>query len=140
MGKRRHSALYYSIKEHYDRSKWEDRNKFVKVTKPQAAQEQRQADKSQGWIKDVHSDFTSPILRHFAGDHEWSLNEAYRYGGAQWSEEKKKQFGHDTSNIKLTTHKINYEKGAKSPDKWLPSQGIAAVSYTHLPLPTTPSV
>ena len=25
----------------------------------------------------------------------------------------------------MTTHKTNYAKGAKSPDKWLPPQGIA---------------
>jgi hypothetical protein len=122
----RKSALYRSIKEHYDRKgNWENRREFVNVTKPQAARLNRQRNKSQGWIQDVHSSFTSPILRHFAGDHEWSIHEAFRFGGAQWSKEKKHSYAHDPEVVEMTTHKTNYAKGAKSPDKWLPPQGIA---------------
>ena len=122
----RKSALYRSIKEHYDRKgNWENRREFVNVTKPQAARLNRQRNKSQGWIKDVHSSFTSPILRHFAGDHETAIHEAFRYGGHNWPTSLKNQYAHDPEVVEMTTHKTNYAKGAKSPDKWLPPQGIA---------------
>ena len=120
----RRSTLYRSIQAHYNRKKWENREEFVQKTKPEAAQAQRLADKSGGWIKDVHSDFKSPFIGHFQADHEWALHEAFRFGGAQWPNKKKREFGHDISNIKLTRPATNIGKSAKPVDKWLPPENI----------------
>lgn len=120
----RKSALYRSIQAHYNRKKWEKRQKFVTETKPEAAKAQRMADKSGGWIQDPHSSFKSPFIGHFHGDHEYALHEAFRFGGAQWSNKKKREFGHDISNIKLTRPATNIKKSAKPVDEWLPAQNI----------------
>ena len=124
MGKPRHSDKYYAVKEHYKRTRWENREQFVKETKPAAGRAQRLADKSAGWTKDPHSSFKSPFARNFHADHEWSLKGAHRFGGAEWSDAKKRQFGHDITNIKIIPKWTNIEKGAKNIDKWLPSQNI----------------
>ena len=124
MGKPRHSDEYYAVKEHYRRTRWEDRDKFVKETKPAAGRAQRLADKSGGWTKDPHSDFKSPFKKGWHADHEFSLKGAHRFGGAQWPDAKKLEFGHDISNIKLIRDFVNIEKGAKNVDEWLPSQNI----------------
>ena len=124
MGKPRHSDEYYAVKEHYRRTRWEDREKFVTETKPAAGRAQRLADKSAGWTKDPHSDFKSPFQSGWHADHEWSLKGAHTFGGAEWSDAKKREFGHDISNIKIIPKWTNIEKGAKNVDKWLPSQNI----------------
>ena len=126
MGKPRHSPLYYSISEHYNRKKFEgeNRDEFVNVTKPSAGRAQRLADKSGGWTKDPHSDFKSPFQRGWHADHEFSLKGAHRFGGAQWSDAKKLEFGHDISNIKLIRNFVNIEKGAKNVDEWLPNKNV----------------
>ena len=127
MGKPRHSALYYSIKEHYNRKKYEGetRDKFVNVTKEAAGRAQRLADKSAGWTKDPHSDFKSPFKRDFHADHEFSLKGAHRFGGAEWSDAKKELFGHYLPNIKWIRRHVNIEKGAKNVDEWLPKKNVA---------------
>ena len=53
-------------------------------------------------------------------DHIVPLKEAWVSGAYSWTNEKRKQFANDPSNVVATSKSANRRKGAKDPSQWLP--------------------
>lgn len=53
-------------------------------------------------------------------DHIVPLNWAHGHGGQDWPKSLKKTFANDTENLIAVEDNLNQEKGAKSPDQWMP--------------------
>ena len=53
-------------------------------------------------------------------DHVVPLKEAYLSGGKDWSRFQKRRFANDTQNLLIVSARLNRQKGAKDPARWLP--------------------
>ena len=62
-------------------------------------------------------------------DHIIPLKWAHGHGGDRWTESQKRNFANDPDNLLATSSSANRSKGAKGPDKWLPS--INKCSYAQ---------
>jgi hypothetical protein len=62
-------------------------------------------------------------------DHLVPLKHAHDYGGASWSNVKKKQFANDPENLVITNLKYNRQKGPKSILEWMPINRAYACKY-----------
>ena len=127
--KPRHSAAYYAAvtKEgnpaHYNRKNWEDRETFVKETRPTV--QNLNVLRNSGFIKGAYTDYKSPNSRDFHADHGTVIKEAWQSGGYKWKPEKKNKYAHDVSVIVMSEAKVNKDKGYKGPNKWLPPKNIS---------------
>lgn len=65
-------------------------------------------------------------------DHIIPLMYVYTHGGANWSEEKSKEFADDPTVGVCCTQFDNRAKGAKAPSEWLPTANIEDYCYTWL--------
>ena len=130
MGKPRHSKAYYDAvapdgkPAHYNRKNWEDRNKFLNVTRKNV--QNANMLKNKGFIKGAYTNFKSPNPLDFHGEHERAIKWAWQSGGREWTPEQKKRFAHDVSNIVMAEAQVNRNKGYKGIDKWKPPRNIKA--------------
>lgn len=62
-------------------------------------------------------------------DHVVPLKHAYEIGAKNWDIKKRIAFANDPENLVITNLKYNRQKGAKTPDQWLPVQREYACKY-----------
>ena len=128
MGKPRHSKEYYDavtpegLPAHYNRKNWEDREKFVNITRNNV--KNANMLKNKGFIKGAYTNYKSPNQRQFHADHQVAIKEAWQSGGYKWSPAQKQKFATDESNIVMSESQVNRAKGYKGPNKWLPPHNV----------------
>lgn len=65
--------------------------------------------------------YTDPSDLHV--DHVVPLREAHSSGGRNWDGDRREAFANSPGNLLVVGASANLEKGARSPDRWLPARG-----------------
>lgn len=64
-------------------------------------------------------------------DHLVPLKWAHGHGGSFWPVQQKRAFANDYDNLLAVEDNVNQEKGAKSPDEWLPPNQAFRCEYVR---------
>ena len=128
---RRRKSYYRNIEEHYDRSDWINRREWYKTKeinlkltsdKPIVRRYGTKGKITSGEWTDPYTGLKHTKTKNIHVDHTVALSEAHKSGGAEWSKEKKRQYGHYLRRGHLVPieDRVNIEKSDHDIANWVP--------------------